>query len=301
MLRARRGLTLVELCIALTLGSIALCTVTAIGVRQQRLHFALAQRLAGGRPLRHAAQILPIDLRALDPSQGDIAAGEARDTSIQIRATVAGGVLCALTATEASLVPGDAANGVLYSSLSTPRAGDTLWALSDADTSDQWVGAEITASRIAAGRCAATTPQFVAARDAIALGVVLTLSRDATALGMRAGSPVRVTRAARYSIYRASDGGWYLGFRDAAPGGGFDVIQPVSGPYPSRSSLRFRYWSVNGSPLPTPTDSTRHIAGVEIALVVPAGDDLGAVAGATHAATPRLDSLSILVGLRNAP
>lgn len=301
MLNARRGLTIVELCVALTLGGLALCTVTAIGVRQQRLHFALAQRLAGARQQRHAVAILPIDLRALDASEGDIEPGEARDTSIQIRATVAGGVICAVTAGEVALVPAEARDGELYSALSSPRAGDTLWALADADSSDRWISARIVSSRAAAGRCAATGSTFVAPAEALAASQVLALSRDVAALGMRAGSPVRVTRPARYSIYHASDGGWYLGFRDAAPGGGFDVIQPVSGPYPSRTSIRFRYWGEGGTTPPLPLDSTRRILGVEIAIAALAGDVGGAVSGVLRAPTSRIDSLTIIVGLRNTP
>jgi len=301
MLNARPGLTLVELCIALTLGSLALCTITAIGARQQRLHFALAQRLAGARQLRHTAEILPIDLRAIDASEGDIVAGEARDSSIQFRATVAGGVICAVTGAEVALVPAEARGGELYTALSSPRAGDTLWALVDADSSQHWIPAGIVSSRTAAGRCAATGSPFVAPADALAASVVLSLSRDVGALGIGIGSPVRVTRLARYSIYHASDGGWYLGFRDAAPGGGFDVIQPVSGPYPSRTSLRFRYWGDGGTPLPLPIDSTRRVLAVEITLAALAGDVGAAAAGLPRAATSRVDSLDILVGLRNTP
>ena len=301
MLNARPGLTLVDLCIALTLGSIALCTITVIGARQQRLHFALAQRLAGARQLRHAAEILPIDLRALDANEGDIVAGEARDSSIQIRATVAGGVICAVTGAEVALVPADARKGELYTALSSPRVGDTLWALADADSSQRWIAAGIVSSRTAAGRCAATGSAFVAPAEALAPSVVLSLSRDVDALGIHAGSPVRVTRLARYSIYRASDGGWYLGFRDAAPAGGFDVIQPVSGPYPSRTSLRFRYRGDGGTPLTLPIDDTRRVLAVEIAIAALAGDVGAAAAGLPHATTSRVDSLGILIGLRNAP
>ena len=296
MLKARSGLTLIELCIALTLGSLVLCTVTAIGVRERRLHFALAQRLAGARQLRHAAEILPIDLRALDVSEGDIIAGEARDTSLQIRATVAAGVICALTASEITLAP-DTPDGELYSALSSPRAGDTLWALADGDSTDRWLPAGIVSSRTATGQCLGSA--FAPAGGGPAASVVLAPSRDLATLGIGVGSPTRITRGARYSIYRASDGGWYLGFRDAAQGGGFDGIQPVSGPYPSRASVRFRYQDASGASLPMPVDSARRIHGVAITLGALAGDVRGAVTG-VRSAVSRLDSLIIVVALRNA-
>src|SRR5689334_11182031 len=155
VLKPRRAFTLVELCMALTLGALTLSIVVAIGTRERRLHVALAHRVAGARQLRHAAQILPIDLRALDPRGGDISPGEARDTSIQFRSTVAAGVICSISATEIALVPAAAREGELYSELSAPRAGDTLWSLGDADTSDLWIPAAIQSVRQSVGRCGA--------------------------------------------------------------------------------------------------------------------------------------------------
>ena len=297
MLKLRRGLTLVELCIGLTLGSLALSIIIAIGVRERRLHYALAQRLAGSRQLRHAAGILPIDLRSIDPREGDIAPGEARDTSIQFRATVAGGVICAVNAADVALVPGDASGGRLFTLLSAPRAGDTLWALAAADSIDRWIAATIVSVRTAAARCRPGSPYV--AQSPSAASFVLGLDRAVDTLGARVGSPVRITRPARYSVYRASDSRWYLGFRDAAVGGGFDVIQPVSGPYPARTSVRFAYWD-SGGRLTMPIDSVARIRAVEIAVAADAGDVRGAVAGASRT-TSTLDSLTILVGLRNTP
>jgi hypothetical protein len=301
VLKPRRAFTLVELCIALTLGALALSIVVAIGTRERRLHVALAHRVAGGRQLRHAAQILPIDLRALDPRGGDISPGEARDTSIQFRSTVAAGVICSISATEIALVPAAAREGELYSELSAPRAGDTLWSLADADTSDRWIPAAIQSVRQTVGRCAApASNQFVGAGDAASPSTTLTLSRDCASLGIRVGAPVRISRLARYSIYRASDGGWYLGYRDAAAGGGFDVIQPVSGPYTSRSSVRFRYLASNGAELASPVDSTRDVSAVAVTLVATVGD-LRGVSAAVRRPAPVTDSLAILIALRNAP
>ena len=282
MLTAGRGATLVELCVALAVGGLALAVIVATGTRERRLHVALAHRIAGGRQLRHAAEILPIDLRPLDPRSGDIAPGEARDTSLQFRATVAGGVICAISASEVALVPATTRGGELHSEVSQPRPGDTLWALVDDDTTDQWLPARIQSARQASAHCSTSRPRFVDAGDEAAASLMLALSTDLAPLGVTPGSPIRVTRAVRYSVYRASDGGWYLGYRDAAASGGFDVIQPVSGAYPSRNSVRFRYRASNGVLLPTPVDSTRSIATVQIALVTTS------------------DSLEARVALRNA-
>ena len=301
MLKSRRALTLIEVCIALTLGGLALSVVMSIGVRERRLHVALARRLASARQLRHASEILPIDLRGLDARTGDIPPGEARDTSIQLRTTVASGIVCGVAGTDLALVPATALDGALYSALSLPRVGDTLWALVDADTTDRWIASEILSVRTASGRCGATgaTP-FGASSGNVGSSVVLSLAQEPVALGIGVGSPVRATRPARYSIYRASDGAWYLGYRDGAPGGGFDVIQPVSGPYASRAALRFAYRDTSGALLNVPVDSTRDIAAVEIAIVADVGSVGAAIATTRRPNFTTTDSLTILVGLRNA-
>jgi hypothetical protein len=205
------------------------------------------------------------------------------------------GVVCSLAGSEVSLVPATALDGVLYSALAVPQAGDTLWALADSDTTDRWLASEILSVRTSAGRCGARGIMPFAPPDGTApASVVLSLANDISALGAAVGSPIRVTRLARYSLYHASDGAWYLGYRDAAAGGGFDVIQPVSGPYASRSALRFRYRSSTGVLLAAPVDSTRDIAAVEVAIVA----DVRAALRRPNVAIA--ESLSIVVGLRNA-
>ncbi|HXQ76588.1 MAG TPA: hypothetical protein VN797_00185, partial [Gemmatimonadaceae bacterium] len=65
---------------------------------------------------------------------------------------------------------------------------------------------------------------------------------------------VRFVRRGRYSLYRASDGEWYLGYRrcDAAGLAGCGGIQPLSGPYrpyssnPLRTGLLFEYFDASG-------------------------------------------------------
>src|SRR6202022_2394268 len=89
--------------------------------------------------------------------------------------------------------------------------------------------------------------------DAGAKGFVVTLTAP---LGsdVKPGAAVRFVRRARYSLYRASDGDWYLGYRrcNAIGPPGCGVVQPVSGPYRGHSrdsrlrGLLFEYFAPAG-------------------------------------------------------
>jgi hypothetical protein len=111
------------------------------------------------------------------------------------------------------------------------------------------------------------------------------------------GSPVRLIRRARYSLYRASDGLWYLGYRRCT-GAGCATVQPVSGPYAGATPpLTFKYYDGSGRTI-TPLVPTTAIARIDVVA---------------HAATPTqvklpglplavfTDSSVTSIALRNAP
>ena len=60
----RRGMTLIELIVAMTVGGVALALIAVISVRQQRLYADVADRAALTGQLRQASAVLPIELRA---------------------------------------------------------------------------------------------------------------------------------------------------------------------------------------------------------------------------------------------
>src|SRR5262245_17958001 len=88
----RRGVTLVELVVTMAVGGLALSLIAAVCLRQQRVISDLSHAAALTAQLRDAAAILPIDLRALSSGLGDIR--DARDTSLEVRATIASAVVC---------------------------------------------------------------------------------------------------------------------------------------------------------------------------------------------------------------
>ncbi|MGH7695898.1 MAG: hypothetical protein ACRENH_13005, partial [Gemmatimonadaceae bacterium] len=120
------------------------------------------------------------------------------------------------------------------------------------------------------------------------------------------GAPLRFTRTARFSLYKASDGRWYLGARDwNGDAERFNSIQPVAGPLqaysanPSESGLLFVYRDASGTQLPRPADGAR-IASITVTSRA-VSDAPVRVRGLASAANGRYaDSSSITVALRNA-
>ena len=283
------GFTLIEMVVVMTLGALVLALVGSVGLRLQRELGASSARIAGDEPLRDAAVILPLDLRAVSSSAGDIPSREARDTSLEIRATVASAIVCGAAGAELLLAP-------LLGARTLPTAGainvgDTLWLLVDGDSTERWRPVEARSVRRDAGNCPplsagpANAPLFDVAH-LVAVGV-----GDGDTSGVSRAF-ARVTRRLRYSFYRAGDGKWYMGLRTWNPvASRFNQIQPVSGPYASLSSgrLGLRYFDRAGDPVVSGAPETGRIARVEVIL---ASDE--SAARRSHA-----DSLHLVVALRN--
>jgi hypothetical protein len=126
---------------------------------------------------------------------------------------------------------------------------------------------------------------------------VLDSLSPATALG----APLRVTRPLRYSLYRGTDGHWYLGQRDwNSATATFNSIQPVSGPFlsPALGGLSLRYLDSAGATLSTPVTNTRGIAAVQVSLRSETKSAMRALASAAQRGT-RVDSAALWILLRN--
>ncbi|MEO7085559.1 MAG: prepilin-type N-terminal cleavage/methylation domain-containing protein [Gemmatimonadaceae bacterium] len=302
MLTARRGVTLIELVVSMLIGGMVLGLVASVSVRQQRIYSDIADGEALSGQLRDAAAVLPIDLRGASPGGGDIRSGEARDTSIELRATISTAVVCDTTTSALVLSPtmADSVGASFGSTLSAIQAGDTAWVFSASDSSADWVPHAITAvSTVPGAACAALGPRLsgsalFAARAALVLDGIPILSSAI-------GQPIRVTRPLRYSLYKSSDGAWYLGERDWNPSTKkFNTIQPVSGPYlsPASRGVSFSYLDSVGAVLPTPVSDTRGIALVRVALRGVTRAPVRAL-GSAASIGGRVDSVVVSVLLRN--
>ncbi len=262
----RRGVTLVELLVSMTLTGVVLALLTSVALRQQRIVSDLADTHALTLQLRDGATTLPIDLSAIAPGLGDIR--EARDTALELRATLGAAIVCDTMAGAVLLTPASATT-TFTSIISSIATGDSLWLLAVVADTERWTPYRIAdVTPAAGGDCAPAAPALSpASRLAPRTSLMLSPPPSEPVLGM----PVRVTRVVRYSVYRASDGAWYAGERDwNASTARFNTIQPLAGPFlpvtASRSGLNFRYFDGSGGEIPSPVADTRSIAAVRIAL-----------------------------------
>ena len=282
---SRAGMSLVELLVALSLGAIVLAVAASSMLRQQR-GVRWIEGLSGAElQVRPVSSALTDELTQLDASTGDIAPGEASDSSLQLRAVVAASLTCD-SAAALTLLPDTASVPAMVGGMSAPAVGDSVWLY--LGTSLGWRARTVTGVARTTTACAAPTS---------AAGPTFRLLLDAPA-GASAGTPVRVTRWERWVVYRAGDGRWYVGIRDYSPATSrFLSAQPVAGPFlrSVRGGTRtgFRYFDAAGSPLEPDGTNERGIARVRITAlsVVPAtGDD-----------TVRHDSTDAVLARSDAP
>lgn len=246
----RRGTTLVELIVAITLAAAVLGTASASVLRQQRTHSRIRAEGSADAQLRGSTMALAAQLALLQPDAGDIDPTQAQDSALQFRAPVAVSFACASEAGAATLIPEPPSSVTLGGSVASVHAGDSLWWRADSG----WAVAPVTATAPIQAAC--TTPLVLAGPTVRLLAATLDT--------IPAGAPLRVTRQTRYAIYRAGDGTWQLGFREwSASTQGFAAPQPVAGPLVPRAATRrsgFRYFDDTGAeltPSATPLDVSR--------------------------------------------
>lgn len=259
----RAGHTLLEMLVAVVVGALVIGLGATIGFRHQRFHRDVVIAVERTEQLSQVVATMPIAIRSIAPGEGDIAPGAARDTSLEFRATVVSGVVCDTVGGMVSLAPA-AESPRLVSILARPEIGDTAWVLVTTDSTERWLPRPITGVFDVSRECRlGGAPIFGPG------------NRPSIALRMSSlpppGGPLRVTRPWRYSLYKASDGAWYVGAKDwNSAAGRFNTIQPVAGPFASAASggLRFRYADSTGATLPSGTTNPSAIALVEIAFRV---------------------------------
>lgn len=294
----RRGVSIIEVMVAMVVAAVVLALITTIGVRQQRLFTDLADGVALSGQLREAAAILPIDLRAASVASRDIR--EARDTSIELRATIASAVVCDTITNGLVFAPPDSGASAYASYLTSIDVGDTAWVLMLTDSVDDWRPFRIESVGTSSPRqCAASGPHLsdgARALSRISIGLSTPPSMGATI-----GMPARVTRPLRYSLYRAGDGAWYIGERDwNTSAARFNTIQPVSGPFlsPAAGGLTFTYFDSLGAPISAPVADPRGIAAIHVSLRGQT-KNVSRVFGSAAPTGKRVDSAELTVLLHN--
>lgn len=292
--RARRGFSLVELIVILALSTVVIGGLTSVLVRQQRFYRGTADLIETRSQIRQAAGIIPSDLRGVSTIGGDIL--EITDTSMVFWATIGQAVTCVG-------VPGSytisippltlSNNNTLASFTMTPAAGDSVWVYqngaTEAASDDHWEAYGITGPpTISNLACGTLVNGADLNTDRYSFPIAEPLDAD-----VETGNPVRFVRRTRYSLYQASDGGWYLGYCSPACVG---APQPIAGPFlpagGGTSGVSFSYTDVNGAVTAIP-------ANIAQVSVVVRGKTEGLVDMGGYKNTQVGDSLRFSVAIRN--
>ena len=258
-LRTRAGVSLAELLVALSLRGIVLGVAAGSMLRQQR-GVRWVEGLSGAElQVRPAMRLLADELSPLDASAGDVAPGQASDSSLQLRSVVTASLSCDSAAT-LTLIPDTPTVPALGGSVSPPAAGDSVWLYLGAPFG--WRARTVVGVSRTTSACAVPTS---------AAGPTYRLVLDAPP-DVAAGTPVRVTRWERWVVYRGGDGRWYVGVRDFSPSTArFLAAQPVAGPFlrALRNGTRtgFRYFDASGMPLDPDGMNDALIARVRITVM----------------------------------
>ena len=256
----RLAFSLIEICVVLAIAGIVGSTLGVVLVRQQRFYRGTSELITTRQSVRDALEVLTEDIRGMS------AADTARllaDSAMEFFSTIGTSVVCGLPSSSQVSLPPVVTGGTLTSFSTEPDTGDlALFYVDSQALGERWHRYRILAfgSRSAASACPSSSG-FSRPEDASAKAFAVSFA-NALDPGIHSGSPVRFVRRGRYSLYRASDGEWYLGYRrcNAIGASVCGTVQPVSGPYRhynrdvNQSGVAFEYFdrsgvSLQGSPL----------------------------------------------------
>ena len=261
---SRSAVTLVELIMGITVFMVLMTLAITQITRLQRAYAAVTSAVQVRARLRDGSDIVRADIRGIASAGASMISTS--DTAIELYSAIGTSTLCTIPSVSTVTLPPDRLPSarVLSAWAFSPDIGDELLILTDSTplAPSTWQSAAITDVTMiptTVGCPAASgllSPTDVAGtemsyRIALALG---------TPLSVHTGAPVRVVRHVRYSVYRAADGSWYLGYRVC--NSGCSGVQPVSGPYTSggQPPITFHFFRRDGTVLAdgsSPADVSR--------------------------------------------
>lgn len=264
----KRGVSLHELLVSLAVMGIVFGLATHFALRQTRFFREVGAATSISSQLQQVTEILRNVLVNVSPTSGELLV--AQDSVLEIRMTTGMTFVCAgapglVVVPAPDALPGSARSAVVRS----PAPGDRLSALFSDSVGATWLNFQVASVPEAAGPCALAPAIETTWNIAIMEPV-----------SIPAGAPVRLTRPFRLSLYRSSNGRWYLGAKDWDAGAvRFNTIQPVAGPLlpyedGPESGLRFTYRDVSGEELIQPVDVSR-VASVTV-VARASGDSMSA-------------------------
>jgi len=280
----RRGLSLVEIMVALVLLGVVATGIMTIDTRSQ---------------IRQAAAVVPVDIRGVSSVGGDIL--NMSDSSLDVRGNIGSALVCSHTANSVTVPPINLANGKYFTTfLTRPKVNDVLLIfdeLTPGNQDDDWVAYTISAIDSTTGGCTSFTD---ATADAGKYRFIYTFTANLSPTIVD-GAPLRMARGVKYSIYKSpSDGLWWMGYRECrGNGSSCDAVQPVSGPYKPyipndtiNSGVSFVYRDSTGAI----TTNKANVARVELFIH---GQTQGAVALGGGKSKPYSDYMKVTIALRN--
>jgi prepilin-type N-terminal cleavage/methylation domain-containing protein len=257
--RGRAGFTLAEIMVAMTLLGIVVATILTVIVRQQRFYRSANEAIDVRSQIRQATTILPTDLRGLSSVGGDFTL--VADSAAEFRANIGSAVICAIpNNTTVDIPPTNLAYNILTSWYTQPQPGDTMFIFDDGTEAgaidDDWRPYTISAIATNTSTCPGgpfTDPTLDAAASKPRWRI--TISGGTLSPTILSGSVIRFARRVRYSLYRAPDNQWYLGFKEKQ-NNVWTTVQPVSGPYlpyaaGGTGGLNFQYYDTTGVAITT--------------------------------------------------
>jgi len=290
MLMRRRAFTLAELLIAIVVAALVAGAAVRSLLHQQRFFAADARTGAARAAVREGGEILAGELRALSPADGDVY--EAAPDHVDLRLTIGTSLLCAIAPgrDDASLPPTRAASALgLTSWVAEPLSGDTVLVF-DAGTpalGDERWSRHVLTSDLARNADCPEASGFTQSAPEAAAGWRIHISPPLAA-SVLPGAPVRFVRRARFELYRAGDGRWFLGFFDCLGSRAMVCagVQPVTGPYDA-AGVHLEYLDSLGAPAP-PTAIARIVIDLHASAV-----------GWSPSSPPWHDSARTSVAVRN--
>ena len=250
------GFSLLEITVVLAIVGILGSTVGLLLMRQQRFYRGTSELIATRQSVRDAIDVLTTDIRGM--SVADTARLLA-DSAMEFFSTVGSSVVCGRVApSEIALPPTSQLGSAVTSFATQPDTGDLVVFYGDSvPARSRWYKYRIVAfNRQAASTTCPVSSGFTSDADVAGGAQAYAVFLDAPLTpAVRPGSPVRFIRRGRYSLYRASDGEWYLGYRrcNAIGPSACGSVQPLSGPYQSyspdarQSGLVFGYFDRDGA------------------------------------------------------
>ncbi|MDP9206317.1 MAG: hypothetical protein M3P12_12840 [Gemmatimonadota bacterium] len=255
--RCRDGVTIAELIVVLVLIGVVGSTIGISLIRQQRFYRGATELLRAREGVRDAMELLSTDIRGMAVAD---TVRLVADSAIEFFASIGSSVVCQKTDGSVVGLPASFGRGnTLTSFLAQPDTGDiAVFHRDSIEGASEWERHRIASfAARPLGACAISSGFVTQSEiDAGGSGYVLDLATPLSS-HVRAGAPVRFIRRGRYSLYHASDGSWYLGYRrcNAVGPPACAAIQPLSGPYrdyspnPRNTGLLFEYFDRTGTRL----------------------------------------------------